>query len=160
GSDGAMGFEADLTVVGDLLFFRATDGVTGGELWRSDGTTPRTFLVKDIRPRPHFRYPQRLTALGALLFFPAHARSTRPGLWRSDGTEAGTVMVKDITPGSSYGYGPGSRPYDLTAVGGTLFFTADDGVHGHELWKSDGTEAGTSLVKDINPSTSPLFPRP
>ena len=42
-------------------------------------------------------------------------------------------------------------PPDLTAVGGTLFFTADDGVHGRELWKSDGTKAGTVLVKDITP---------
>ena len=32
-----------------------------------------------------------------------------------------------------------SNPRDLTNVGGTLFFTADDGTHGHELWRSDGT---------------------
>ena len=50
-------------------------------------------------------------------------------LWKSDGTEAGTVLVKDINPGSSYGYGYGSNPYELTAVGGTLFFTANDGTH-------------------------------
>ena len=49
-----------------------------------------------------------------------------------------TVRVKDIQPGSS-----GSNPRYLTDVGGTLFFSADDGISGVELWKSDGTEAGT-----------------
>ena len=36
-------------------------------------------------------------------------------------------------------------------VGKTLLFRASDGVSGAELWKTDGTEAGTVLVKDINP---------
>ena len=49
-----------------------------------------------------------------------------------------TVRVKDIQPGSS-----GSNPRYLTDVGGTLFFSADDGISGVELWKSGGTEAGT-----------------
>jgi ELWxxDGT repeat protein len=42
-----------------------------------------------------------------------------------------------------------SEPFNLTAIGSSTFFTADDGVHGTELWKSDGTAAGTTLVKDI-----------
>jgi ELWxxDGT repeat protein len=42
----------------------------------------------------------------------------------------------------------------LVNVNGTLFFAANDGTHGEELWKSDGTPSGTKLVKDINPNGS------
>jgi ELWxxDGT repeat protein len=67
-------------------------------------------------------------------------------LWRSDGTAAGTYRLKEIRPGVG-----GSEPQYPTAVGDTLFFVADDGVHGREVWKTDGTEAGTVMVSDIEP---------
>ncbi len=62
-------------------------------------------------------------------------------------------MVKDIDPGAT-----GSSPQNLTNVNGTLFFEADDGTHGFELWKSDGTAGGTVMVKDIDPGASQLLP--
>ncbi|NCR02294.1 MAG: hyalin, partial [Microcystis aeruginosa L211-11] len=74
-------------------------------------------------------------------------------LWKSDGTAAGTVLVGDIRPGASSSY-----PGNLTAVGNTLFFSANDGVNGRELWKSDGTAAGTVLVKNIRPGLSTSYP--
>src|SRR5215510_16063544 len=53
----------------------------------------------------------------------------------------------------------GSDPSWLTNLNGTLFFTADDGSTGQELWKSDGTAAGTTLVKDILPGPGTYYPR-
>ena len=51
-----------------------------------------------------------------------------------------------------------SNPSGMVAIGSTAYFTADDGVHGLELWKSDGTAAGTVLVKDINPGSASSDP--
>src|SRR5262249_38731811 len=74
-------------------------------------------------------------------------------LWKSDGTSAGTMLVKNIRPGGTAAATSSSYPINLTNIGGTLFFTANDGVNGNELWKSDGTANGTMLVKDINPGS-------
>ena len=74
-------------------------------------------------------------------------------MWKSDGTASGTVMVKDIRSGSG-----SSSPYGFTAVGNTLYFSADDGTNGYELWKSDGTASGTVMVKDINSGSSRSLP--
>lgn len=54
---------------------------------------------------------------------------------------------------------PGSHPGSFTAVGNTLFFTAWDSQNGMELWKTDGTEQGTVLVKDVRPGRLSSHPR-
>jgi len=139
----------NLTVVGSTLFFTATDGIHGIELWKSDGTTNGTILVKDIQTGYRSSYPSELTNVNGILYFAANDGGTAHELWKSDGTAAGTVLVKDI---KSSGNGD-SFPHYFINVNGTLFFTANDGTTGNELWKSDGTTAGTILVKDINPGS-------
>ncbi|MBM7518210.1 ELWxxDGT repeat protein [Nocardioides nitrophenolicus] len=152
------------------MYFAAFDDVAGTELWRSDGTSAGTTLVKDIAPGsttctdedrsyacPISSWPTNLAVFGGALYFSADDGSHGRELWTSDGTAAGTVLVKDISAGTTSdedGTRPaGSYPRSFTPMGGALYFTADDGGHGEELWRTDGTESGTVLVKDVNPAT-------
>jgi ELWxxDGT repeat protein len=141
----------DLTAVGGTLFFAAVDNSNGAELWRTNGTGAGTVLVRDIRPGSSGSVPQNLAAVGNTLFFVATDGNTGRELWKSDGSAAGTTLVKDIHSQMTGATATDSFPMQLTAVGSTLFFTADDGNTGRELWKSDGSAAGTTLVKDIHP---------
>ncbi|WP_445735939.1 ELWxxDGT repeat protein [Mariniflexile sp.] len=139
--------------INGTLFFGASDGVNGYELWKSDGTEPGTVMVKDILPGSQggFSSNMPMANVNGTLFFVGNNGYGNRELWKSDGTESGTVMVKDIFPGDNGFASNASNPYQLTNVNGLLFFGANDGVHGPELWKSNGTELGTVLVKDIIP---------
>ena len=148
----------DLTNVRGTLYFSADDGSHGYELWRSDGTARGTRMVKDINPGAGSSNIDWITAVNRILYFRADDGAHGAELWRSDGTEAGTRMVKDINPGgSSY---PGGYSYigGLTESSGTLYFPAFDDTHGYGLWRSDGTEAGTSLVKQVGSFGDLIFP--
>ncbi|MDA8745963.1 Ig-like domain-containing protein [Rubripirellula amarantea] len=135
--------------VGSLTFFSANSAATGTELWRTDGTTAGTSVI-DIREGFGSSFPDELINVGGTLFFSAQDEGGNKELWKSDGTVSGTVQVKNIFPAPSV-YERNSSPSHLTNVNGTLFFSANDGVSGYELWKSDGTEAGTTRVADIAP---------
>jgi ELWxxDGT repeat protein/VCBS repeat-containing protein len=161
----------ELTEFNGELFFIADDGVNGQELWKTDGTTTGTVMVHDIHSGEGYQYPygdgplqsfpRDLTVSNGKLFFGAEDSANGSELWMTDGTSSGTVLVKDIHEGSftdDYGtYPNSSNPLELVDVNGTLFFTADDGVNGRELWKSDGTSAGTLLVKDVYSGTYPYY---
>src|SRR6185312_2025797 len=64
-----------------------------------------------------------------------------------DGTEQGTVMLADAPDAALPGY---DQVTTLTVVGDTLYFEAHHPQTGRELWKTDGTPAGTSLVRDLS----------
>jgi len=98
-------------------------------LWKSDGTSDGTVMVKDIYSGFSGSFPSYLTVVGNSLYFRANDGTNGTELWKSDGTSAGTVMVKDIKSGSG-----GSNPASLTAIGSTLYFEATDGSNGYELW--------------------------
>ncbi|GAG85312.1 unnamed protein product, partial [marine sediment metagenome] len=142
-----------LTVVSDSIFFSAHDGTNGNQLWKSDGTNVGTVMIKEITGGGVWVYPF-FQAAGDVLFFVGHDDVHGSELWISDGSESGTELVEDIRPGTVGSVGCGVGCF-VDAIGDILYFNAGDGgIHGNELWRSDGTSAGTFMVKDINPLAS------
>ncbi len=121
-------------VLNEVLYFTADDTVTGNELWRTDGTREGTYLVADIVPGYEGSYVRDLTPAANNIIF------VRTGeIWISDGTGPGTRKIADLGV---------SRCCEL--VGDAVFFTANDGVHGLELWRADVDGNNVHMVANLN----------
>ncbi|MDB5219965.1 MAG: hypothetical protein JWO86_7892, partial [Myxococcaceae bacterium] len=111
---------------------------------------PNPRLVTSLSSYDNFG-PTQIVVAGGKLFFDLDdgPSGTLHGteLWVSDGTAAGTRMVTDIVPGSA-----SSAPSCLVGIGATVFFNVSRGASPQtttELWKSDGTAAGTVRVGNL-----------
>lgn len=133
------------TKYNNQLYFKAEDGITGSQIWKTDGTDAGTVRVSNGNPgNANGLSIQDLTAGGSYMYFTGNDGNGDLELYKSDGTETGTTLVKNINATGS------SRPSIFYNYKGKIFFKANDGVNGEELWMSDGTDAGTVMVKDIN----------
>lgn len=139
----------NFAALSNQLLFTASALQTGTELYKTDGTTAGTVLVKDIWTGLLESAPKELTLLNGQVYFSADGDSPGEELFRSNGSATGTVLVKDIYP-TSYA----SKPRNIFNADGFLLFSADDGTHGRELWISRGTTGSTLLVKDLYPGSS------
>lgn len=121
-----------LAAAGDILYFEFKQG-----LYRTDGTPAGTTLVRQFGP--DFVQLDQLTGVGTGLFL-IEATNLGKTLWWSDGTPAGTIPLVAV-----------DTFVTLTAAGGRVFWVASEAATGAEPWTSDGTVAGTHLLKDICP---------
>jgi ELWxxDGT repeat protein len=161
-----------MTAMGSRVLFSASDG-TGAEPWITDGTSSGTRKIKDINPygasmnQPYqdsadsIKSLFSVTASSARAFFFANDDEHGEELWATDGTESGTYLVKDVLPGPN-----SNSTYEVTSVGEKVFFGTSDfsnstqysSQFGNELWTSDGTEAGTYMVRNIAPDGAGSYP--
>lgn len=148
-------FPEMLANVDGTIFFAAGTGADpfdDRELWKLEPPDyDDAILVEDINASGPAASSEPFGGINVngTLFFAADDGTGGVELWKSEPPNfdaASTSRVRDINPG------PGSsiQAPDGAAFNGMLFFTADDGSNGFELWRSDGSEAGTTMVANIN----------
>jgi len=154
----ASGFGSRLTLWKGKVYFAARDPEHGTELWVTDGTAEGTQLLRDIYPGPEGAYPygegssepSEITSIGDAFLFEARD-SHGSELWFSDGTTNGTRLVVDLDPRppdrGEYTNGS-STPYSFVSMGTVAAFSAKTPSTGRQMWRSDGTAAGTCRLTD------------
>ena len=148
------------------LFFYLGTG-TPSKLCITDGTDAGTRYLADIGtgtihkiiPAKDFVY-----IITTAIISPS-PYTLRYEMWKSDGTAAGTVLIRvlpdvvGITNGGQFTSNVQSTfNYSLDGTTNKMYFSTFDAANGNELWVSDGTTAGTSLLKDIKPGVGGSFP--
>jgi ELWxxDGT repeat protein len=143
-----------LTPHGHLLFFSATDGVHGTELWAVDSTDGTTVTSWDINQNSDGADPSNpgeFRSIGPVLYFAADG---------GDGVEpwgiGASLIPEQITDINQTGPSGGSYPAEFTLLNDMVYFSANDGVTGYELWRTDGNIS--TRVADINSGISDSGP--
>lgn len=137
----------EITPLYGSLYFYAAGSATDYEPHVSDGTPEGTRQLADIAPG-RGSFPSSFTAFRDELYCVANDGSGNE-LWALHPKGAAPPRrVRDINPVTA------SNIDHLVEWNGALCFAANDGRSGTELWRSDGTEAGTYMLADIDTATS------
>jgi len=142
----------------DKVYFSANTGGQDGEgMWVTDGTNAGTTLVKNVRFRAFYnnlQHPNAIEIDPQHFIFAADSTYINTNLYISDGTPEGTYTIKDFNPTGIVSMTSHAAPGHFTPVAnGKVVFSASTDALGREIYVTDGTAAGTFLLKDINPGT-------
>ena len=134
-----------------LIYFSASDVTHGRELWRTDGTTTGTRMVADLAPGQTGSSIQFLGAVGSRVFVCAYTGASAPQLYVTDGTAQGTNLVTTRVGCEASYTGP-------AVMNGIVYFSGSADNQVRELWRTDGTDAGTYRVVSNPPGTFAINP--
>ena len=143
---------SSFNALGEMFVFSADDWVHGRELWRSYGNEATTSLAHDIYEGADDSNPGWSNRLArSMVFFPAETEEYGAELWRYD-QQLGAYLLDDINPGTDDDGDPvGSNPAAIGDIGWVMFFSANDGETGVELWKTEPPYTYAVQVADIYP---------
>lgn len=146
-------------ILGDKLFFVGSDQ----KLWKTDGTPNGTVVVKKTSEgkvsSKFISSSRELFKFKDKIYFAGEDSLKGVELWESDGTDVGTKMVYDIQA-AGYTVGASSYPVNFFATDSTLFFMADNGKVGYELWKLSCNSSISSFDKVTLTKEFTIYPNP
>ena len=119
----------------------ATDGVHGVELWKTNGTTMGTTMVKDAEPGAGSSNPGNFVTVGSVAYYTATTGASGSELWVTDGTSSGTHLVSEFAPGPL-----SSSAVVVGTLGSHILVAGYDGSTGPHLWSIDSTSAAPVLL--------------
>lgn len=137
---------------------------TNQDGWAIFGTTGATTdMIIDLYQGNNSTYNnyRQITSprnIDGKIYFQGFQEETGFELWTSLGSASSTNLFKDINPNNTV-VNAGGAPVDYTKVGNTIYFTANDGINGREVWKTNGTAASTQIVKDVTPGNASSLPQ-
>jgi ELWxxDGT repeat protein len=150
---------ANFLLTNNAFFFYANSLENGRELWKSDGTSEGTLLVKDINPGTNSSslYGLQGAVISDKIVFSAYYPGYGYELWISDGTNNGTFLLKDIKPGSGDGVPFFYIGDNYVTFDGNVYFMAEESNSQNKLWITNGTSEGTFQLFENSPGQAETY---
>ena len=140
---------------GDFLFFGESDSSTKMHVYNILSGELQAILPEGYS----YFHANNFFPFNDKVIFTAESDVYGREYYITDGTAEGTSLLKDIAEGQANVLPYNSAYPAYFTFGDKLVFRANDGIHGLELWITDGTTEGTQLLKDLDnsPGNSGLF---